>query len=179
MPPAVLSRCADTQLQGGKNKILFPSLLIVPLLALVWLIARQSPAPRMPVTKVERSLQPAVYRTTAVELYRDYNSDAAATQARIGPRRIVVTGILVALSKDYLGQNLVLLDAGNGISTAAMTLATNQNALAVQLRAGQTIAVSCEEMARYSDAPSGSNCILIEPRIASDAAPVSPASLSY
>lgn len=173
MSPAVLGRCADTQLQGDKNKILFPSLLIVPLLALVWAIARQSPAPQMSVTKAERSLQPSVYRTTAVELYRDYNSDAAATQARIGPRRIVLTGTLVALSKDYLGQNLVLLDAGNGISTAAMTLAPDQNALAMQLRAGQTIAVSCEEMARYSDAPSGSNCTLIGPRVASEAPPAS------
>jgi hypothetical protein len=166
-------------LQGGKNNILFPSLLIVPLLVLLWVIARQSPAPQMPVHKAERSLRPAVYRTTAVDLYRDYNSDAAATQARIGPRRIVVTGTLVALSKDFLGQNLVLLDAGNGISTAAMTLAPDQNALAMRLRAGQTIAVSCEEMARYSDAPSGSNCSLIDPRITSEAPPTSPASLPY
>jgi hypothetical protein len=175
----VLSRCADTQLQGGKNKILFPLLLIVPLLALVWVIAQQSPAPQMPVQKAERSLQPSVYRTTAVELYRDYNRDPAATQARIGPRRVVVTGTLVAMSKDYLGQNLVLLDAGNGISTAAMTLVPDQNALAMRLRAGQTIAVSCEKMARYSDAPSGSNCSLIEPRIASEAPPASPASHPY
>ena len=178
LPPAVLGRCADTQLQGKKNKILFPSLLIVPLLALVWAIARQSPAPPMPLMQAERS-PPSVYRTTAVELYRDYNSDAAATQARIGPRRILVTGTLVALSKDYLGQNLVLLDAGNGISTAAMALAPDQSARAMQLRTGQTIAVSCEEMARYSDAPSGSNCSLIEPRIASEATPASPASLPY
>jgi tRNA_anti-like len=176
---AVLGRCADTQLQGEKNKILFPSLLIVPLLALMWVIVRQTPAPEVPVTKAERSLQSSVYRTTAVELYRDYNSDAAATQARIGPSRIVVTGTLVALSRDYLGRKFALLDAGNGISTAAMTLALDQNALAMRLRAGQTIAVSCEEMARYSDAPSGSNCTLIEPRIALEAPPASPASLSY
>ena len=162
-------------MEGRNNKILLPSLLTVPALVLVWAIATQSPTtPQAAASKSAQSLQPSTYRTTAIELYRDYNSDAAATQARIGDRHIVVTGTVIAVSKDYLGQNLVLLDAGNGISTAAMTLAPDQNASAMQLRTGQVITVSCETMARYSDAPSGSNCALIEPRIAAQEPPGAP-----
>jgi len=33
-----------------------------------------------------------------------------------------------------------------------MTLAADQNALAMQLRAGQTVSIFCEQMERYSDA---------------------------
>jgi putative nucleic acid binding protein len=165
VPRAGLGCCGDTLLEGRKNKILFPSLLIVPLLALVWAIATQSPLPHVTATTSDRQPQQrTIYRATAAELYRDYNADAAATQARIGQRRIVVTGTVVAVSKDYLGQNLLLLDAGNGISTVDMALAADQNALVIRLRAGQTVSVSCHEMARYSDAPTGSNCSLIEPQ---------------
>ena len=158
-------------MKGEKTSILFPVLLTVPLLALVFAIATQSPALSTAAKAIDPPLARAIYRTTAAELYRDYNRDAAATTARIGSGRILISGTVVGVSHDYLGQNLVLLDAGNGISTTDMTLAANQNPLTVQLQRGQAISMFCDQMQRYSDAPTGSDCTLIEPPVASHAQP--------
>lgn len=168
VPRAVLLRGA--QVQGGQTRILLPVLLTVPLLALLWLIATQS----RPMASPNKSSAPpprSLYRTTAAQLYRDYNTDPTGTQARIGQRRILVTGTVVDVSTDYLGQNLVLLDAGNGISTADMTLAPDQNLLALQLKRGQSVSITCDEMQRYSDSPTGSNCALVAPHVASESPP--------
>jgi hypothetical protein len=165
--------------ESDNGNILFPVLLTVPLLALLWVIATRTPAPPSPVT-AGPAAQRALYRTTAAELYRDYNHDAVGTQQRIGARRIVVTGVVVDVSKDYLGQNLVLLDAGNGISTADMTLIPDRNALAVELQRGQQVSLVCDQMQRYSDSPTGTDCSLAAPRVAaqssapSESSPIEP-----
>lgn len=154
-------------MQGGKNNILLPSLLTVPLLALVWALATRSPqstGPHKGARSVRLLQQQPVYRSTAIERYRAYDGDPAAMRAHIGQRPIVVTGTVVAVSQDFLGRNLVLLDVGKGISTAAMTLAPDQSARAMQLRAGQRLSLACEAVQRYGDSPSGSNCTVTETR---------------
>lgn len=158
-------------MEDGRNNILFPTLLTAPLLALVWLIAVQPPAqPTAATAEGTPAMDASIYRTTAAQLYHDYRADAPATQARIGQQRILITGTVVGVSTDYLGQNLVLLDAGNGMSTDDMMLAADQNLLAVQLQRGQTLSLYCDQMQRYSDSPTGSNCTLAHSPIALQAA---------
>jgi tRNA_anti-like len=142
--------------------IALPLVLTLPMLALVWTIAARPPTASAP-TRTAASPALSIYRTSAVQLYRDYNSNEAATQARIGQQSVLVTGKVTAVSQDYLGDNQVLLDVGNSVSAAEMTLRSDQNLLAVQLEKGQQVALLCDQMQRLTDAPEGSGCALVEP----------------
>jgi hypothetical protein len=130
------------------------------MLCLVWLIAARPPT--LTVPQPASSSVRSIYRTSAAQLYRDYNSNEAATQAKIGPQRILVTGTVVTVTQEYLGNNEVLLDVGNGLSPAEMTLQPDQNVLAVQLHKGESVAILCDQMQRLTDAPAGSGCRLTE-----------------
>lgn len=163
---------AASRAASSLRAIFLPLGLTLAMLCLVWLIAPRPPtltAPNAHSTSVR-----SIYRTSAVQLYRDYNRDEAATQARIGPQRIAVTGTVAAVSQDYLGNNEVLLDVGNGLSAAEMALQSDQNLLAVQLQRGESVTILCDQMQRLTDAPEGSGCRLLEPRGDHTASEVAP-----
>jgi hypothetical protein len=158
----------STRKELSTRQILFPLLLTASILALVCALALQPPQPAQ-VAQATAEPPRDIYQISAVQLYRDYSADARATQARIGAKRILVTGTLLDLNRDYLGQDQVLLDVGNGATAADMTLNPDQYRLTVRLQRGQSIAVLCDQIQRYTDAPSGSGCSLALPALESGA----------
>jgi hypothetical protein len=100
-----------------------------------------------------------VYRTTAEQLYQDYDTNAVATQSKIGDSRIRVTGGVAEIDQDALGHPVVKLWTSND-NSAAMTLTDDQHAAAAQLAKGETVDIECEEMRRTVASPQGSGCTL-------------------
>jgi hypothetical protein len=100
-----------------------------------------------------------VYRTTAEQLYQDYDTNAVATQNKIGDSRIRVTGGVAEIDQDALGHPVVKLWTSND-NSAAMTLTDDQHAAAAQLAKGETVDIECDQMRRTVASPQGSGCTL-------------------
>jgi hypothetical protein len=90
-------------------------------------------------------VQRPVYRATAEELYRDYEANAVATQARIGTSLVRVNGSVAGIDQDARGHPVVKLWTGKD-SAAAMTLADNQRTAAAQLYKGEAVDIECDKI---------------------------------
>jgi tRNA_anti-like len=88
-----------------------------------------------------------VYRTTAEQLNRDYETNAVATQTKIGASRVQLTGNVAEIDQDATGRPFVKLWTGKD-STAVMTLAEDQRAAAAHLAKGEAVEVGCDQI-RY------------------------------
>jgi hypothetical protein len=108
----------------------------------------QSPPPRL------------VYRTSAEQLYQDYESNAVQTQGKIGDSWIRVTGTVAEIDEDSLGNPVVRLTAGSGRGTD-LRLTADQQSAAAQLVKGQSVEIQCDKMQHVSGSPLGSGCALV------------------
>jgi hypothetical protein len=104
-----------------------------------------SPPPTPAVTTQPAPVLRAVYRATAEELYRDYEANAVATQARIGTSMVRLNGSVAGIDQDETGHPVVKLWTGKG-SAAAMTLADNQRTAAAQLYKGEAVDIECDKI---------------------------------
>ncbi len=147
---------APTQLMGMMEKFNHGSELVP---------ATQSSVAAIPVSvpadaSESKSAARAVYQTTAEQLYRDYNTNAVATQSRIGGSRVRVTGTVAEIDEDASGHPLVKLWASNDDS-AGMLLSDDQKAAAAELAKGETVDIQCDKMRHSSASPQGSGCALV------------------
>jgi hypothetical protein len=125
---------------------------------------RQTAADQPSASVLAVSSQPApalrsVYRTTAEQLYRDYEANVVATQTKIGASRVRLTGSVAEIDQDAAGRPVVKLLTGKD-STAAMTLAADQRAAAAQLAKGEAVEIECDKLGRSGALLQGSDCTL-------------------
>jgi tRNA_anti-like len=125
---------------------------------------RQTAAAQPSASVLPASSQPApalrsVYRTTAEQLYRDYEANVVATQTKIGGSRVRLTGRVAEIEQDAAGRPIVKLWTGKD-STAAMTLAEDQHAAAARLAEGEAIEIECDKLGRSGALLQGSDCTL-------------------
>jgi tRNA_anti-like len=125
---------------------------------------RQAAADRPSASVLPLSSQPAPvlrseYRTTAEQLYRDYEANVVATQTRIGAGRVRLTGSVAEIDQDVAGRPVVKLWTGED-STAAMTLVEDQRAAAAQLAKGEAVEIECDKLGRSGALLQGSDCTL-------------------
>lgn len=116
-------------------------------------------ASAFPVSNQPAAPPRSVYRTTAEQLYRDYEANVVATQAKIGTSRVQLTGKVAEIDLDATGRPVVKLWAGKD-STAAMTLAENQRTAAAQLAKGEAVEIECDKLGRGGAELQGSDCAL-------------------
>ena len=101
----------------------------------------------------------AVYRTTAEQLYRDYEANVVATQTKIGTSRVRLAGNVAEIDQDGTGRPVVKLWADKN-TIAAMTLADDQRAAAAQLAKNEAVEVECDRIGRSGAELQGSDCTL-------------------
>ena len=121
--------------------------------------AAQPSASVLPVASQPAPALRFVYRTTAEQLYRDYEADVVATQTKIGGSRVRLTGRVAEIEQDAAGRSIVKLWTGMD-SSAAMTLAEDQRAAAAQLAEGEAIEIECDKIGRSGALLQGSDCTL-------------------
>jgi len=121
-------------------------------------------APAASVPTQPSPLVRTVYRTTAEELYRDYEANAVATQSRIGTSRVRLNGTVDAIDQDATGHPVVRLSTGKD-SAVAMTLAEDQRTAAAQLYKGEAVDLDCDKIGG-DPVLEGSGCslVFVDPR---------------
>jgi hypothetical protein len=101
----------------------------------------------------------SVYRTTAEQLHKDYESNVVATQTKIGDSRVQLSGNVAEIDQDATGRPVVKLWTGKD-STAAMTLAEGQRETAAQLTRGAGVEIGCDRLERSGALFQGTDCTL-------------------
>jgi hypothetical protein len=100
-----------------------------------------------------------VYRTTAEQLYQDYDANVVAIQSKIGASRVRLTGSVAEIDQDVAGRPVVKLWTGKD-SIAAMTLAEDQRAASAQLFKGEAVEIECDKIGHSGALLQGSDCTL-------------------
>jgi hypothetical protein len=102
-----------------------------------------------------------VYRTTAQQLYRDYNANVVAIATKIGTSRVRVTGNVAAIDQDAAGHPLVSLFTDKDATAGAMmTLTEDQRAAAAQLVKNEAVEIECDKMGHSGAVLEGRDCTL-------------------
>jgi hypothetical protein len=127
--------------------------------------APQAPARQQAPTVLPLPTEPppaprSVYRTTAEQLYRDYQANVVAIETKIGSSQVRLTGNIAEIDQDATGRPVVKVRTGKD-STAAMTLADNQRAAAAQLAKGEAIEIECDKLGRSERFLQGSDCTVV------------------
>lgn len=112
------------------------------------------PAPAQAVP----ALRP-VYRTTAQQLYQEYNANVVAIRTKIGASRVRVTGVVAEIDQDVAGRPVVKLWTGKD-SKAAMRLTEDQRAAAAQLAKDEAVEIECDSIGHSAELLEGGDCIL-------------------
>ena len=117
------------------------------------------------VATAQSALEPepissAVYRTSAEQLYRDYDANEVAIQSKIGDSPIRVSGSVAEIKEDTSGHPVVTLHAGSG-SRADMLLTDDQRSAAAQLSKQDAVEIQCSKMQRIAARLHGSGCALV------------------
>ena len=142
------------------RQIILPLLLTVQTLCLVYSIAQQTPPPSLPQRALAAPAR-SIYRTSAMQLYHDYNANEAATQAQIGAQRI--------RDGSGAGRQQGLPRRGAGAARRGQPRQRSGNefdrrsgrtrpAIAARTNSG----VLCDQIQRFTEAPSGSGCTLVD-----------------
>lgn len=112
------------------------------------------PAP----VRSEPALRP-VYRTTAQQLYQEYNANVVSIRTKIGASRVRVTGIVAEIDQDVAGRPVVKLWTGKD-SSAAMVLTDDQRGAAAQLAKDEAVEIECDRIDHSGKSLEGGDCIL-------------------
>jgi hypothetical protein len=124
-------------------------------------IPTSHPVRRTPATDQTPKMARGIYRTTATDLYRDYEANEVATDQKIGGARVEVSGIINSIDKDIFEDPVIKLDVGDDFNDVLLTLDKSQLAAAGRLGKGQSVTIRCEKMGRVVDLPIGDKCQLI------------------
>jgi len=103
----------------------------------------------------------AVYDTTAVQLYRDYEANEVATDEKIGTARIRISGIVKSIDKDMLGDPEINLYVGTEFSSVGLAMDKSELSVAGSLSRGQSIVARCDKVTRIIDHPVAEHCQVI------------------
>src|SRR6266851_1044751 len=107
-----------------------------------------------------KQINGAVYRTSAEQLYQDYDANEVAIQSKIGGSPIRVSGSVAEINEDASGHPVVTLHAGSG-NRADMLLTDDQRSAAAQLSKEDAVEIQCNKMQRVAARLHGSGCALV------------------
>ena len=133
--------------------------------------ARTSEAPEKKLERVSlvasapsalesKQINGAVYRTSAEQLYQDYDANEVAVQSKIGDSPIRVSGSVAEINEDASGHPVVTLHAGSG-NRADLLLTDDQRSAAAQLSKEDAVEIQCNKMQRVATRLHGSGCALV------------------
>jgi hypothetical protein len=101
------------------------------------------------------------YKTTAAQLYEDFDANEVAASQKINGAPIEVTGLIYAIEEDVYNDAMILLDAGNG-ALVVLNLAPTQKPAAAKLRKGREITIRCKKISiGFIGSPYGAGCLIV------------------
>lgn len=97
----------------------------------------------------------------AVRLWRDYEENEVAADARYKGQRLRVTGTVVSVERDYEGRPVLHLFSGNPIFMTMATLNKADIPAAAQLKKGDQVSVRCIGAGREMRMPQLERCLML------------------
>lgn len=104
--------------------------------------------------------QEEVYKTTAKQLFLDYEENEVATDNKIEGKKIEVTGVIESIDKDFAGDIVVKLSTGSQFNSAQLELAESEKTKAAELKKNKKISFTCEKFTRIMSSPMGDGCVI-------------------
>jgi hypothetical protein len=104
---------------------------------------------------------PSIYRTTASQIYRDYDANEVATDMKIGNAVVEMSGSLKSIDKDFTDSAVLHFEVGDPFMFAGATLRDSEKPLAATLKKHQEVTVRCQKMTRVVSMPSGTDCVVV------------------
>lgn len=101
-----------------------------------------------------------VYKTTAVQLFLDYQKNEVATDERIGAARVEITGVIKSIDKDFMGNPTLKLDIDEYLNSVILTLDKAEILKAGELSQGETVTALCDKVERIVSDPVATDCRL-------------------
>jgi hypothetical protein len=102
-----------------------------------------------------------VYSLGAVQLWRDYEQNEVAADARYKDQRLRVTGTVVNIERDYEGRPVVHLFGGNAIFPTVVRLNKADLPAVARLKKGDQIVVRCIGAGREMRMPQLERCLML------------------
>jgi hypothetical protein len=102
-----------------------------------------------------------VYNLGAVRLWRDYEQNEVAADARYKDQRLRVTGTVVNIERDYEGRPVVHLFGGNAIFPTVARLNKADLPAVARLKKGDEIVVRCIGAGREMRMPQLERCLML------------------
>ena len=112
-----------------------------------------------PQDTIKNSESDTVYKTTAAQLYQDYDANEVATDERIGGRPVEIAGKIESIDKDFMNNIVIHLNIGQLFGDAGLTMEASEKTKAIQLSKGVDVTIVCQKMVRIITFPQGSNCV--------------------
>jgi hypothetical protein len=116
-------------------------------------------APRAPSeTPATNAPGKAVYKTTAQQLFSDYEANEVAADEKMMGRVVEVSGIVESIDKTFTDSIVISLSTSNQFMSARLHLLESEKQKAMALKKGANVVLVCERMRRIVGSPSGSDC---------------------
>ncbi|AWH89696.1 OB-fold protein [Limnobaculum parvum] len=122
-------------------------------------VGTSTPSTESPKPVAQAEVKPEIYKTTAKALFNDYEENEVAVDEKMKGKLIEVKGVVQAIDKDFLDNIIINLRTSNEFMPARMTMDSSSKSVALNLKKGQTVVITCEKMSRLVGSPSGRDCI--------------------
>jgi hypothetical protein len=117
-------------------------------------VPEQEPAAHV---KAHRS----IYRTTALDLFADYEANEVAVDEKIGKQLIEITGTIQSIDKNFMDHPVVYLETGHVLSHVGLEFVDKAKSAVARLSKGQEATFMCDSMSRIMNAPLGDGCVVV------------------
>lgn len=97
---------------------------------------------------------------TATKLFKDYDANEVATDAKIGRNPVLVSGKIDSIDKNVFGSIVIQLTTPNQFMPARMMMEDSESGKAAALNKGQAVKILCKNMSRILGSPSGTSCTI-------------------
>lgn len=142
---------------GGKPKR-WQIVLGVVGIGVLALLMINPPERSVPATPPGEPAQIERLPVTARELFRAYDGNEVAAQARFGGKSLAVTGTVQSIDLDMTNDPVVRLETDNQFMAAAAPL--EDKAAAAALTKGQSVTLWCEDVSEVLGSPQLRDCVL-------------------
>ncbi len=119
-------------------------------------------------TEVAAARPPAppkqIYRTTALELFADYQANEVATDEKLKGKIVEVRGTVESIDKDFTDSIVVRLHTSNRFMSANMHANDSEKHKVMSLKKEDAVTFRCQKMTRVMGSPSGTDCELVTSR---------------
>ncbi len=99
-----------------------------------------------------------IYKTTATELFSDYEENEVNTDEKIKGKIVEISGSVQSIDKDFTDSIIIKIKTSNQFMPAHLRVDDSQKQNAMTLNRGDEVTLRCQKVSRIMGSPSGRDC---------------------